>query len=1456
LAQDDGCGYSGDCGGAIKVDTGSVVAISNSTLQNNTAEFGGGVYNNGTLTIVSSDISSNTVTEDGGGIANRDQLTVTNSTVSNNVADSDGGGIALKNADIYIEDVDLNANTSTGTYGGGMYLYNSSFEIVDSRIYTNTGRHGGGLFNYISSGTIENSLIYDNYSTAGQGGGIDNQRSSISIINSTFSHNTAKNGRGGAIYNITGGSASSYITLTHTTVVSNTGNIGAGIYLGGGSLSQVWLQNSIVANNVNDDDCLAYTGSEIIDATAGYNIDSDGTCTTSGGTGNVTDDPLVLALADNGGNSWTHALDSGSPARDSIPEADCASARDQRGETRPQMGACDMGAVEVVYDCAASPFVAAIEAEIGYGIYCYNAAVSGSYTISITADIALTDNSTTIDNGSGAILNIAGNGQTVNGSDLYRPFTVDAGEVNFDDIIISQGLAQDDGCGYSGDCGGAIKVDTGSVVAISNSTLQNNTAEFGGGVYNNGTLTIVSSDISSNTVTEDGGGIANRDQLTVTNSTVSNNVADSDGGGIALKNADIYIEDVDLNANTSTGTYGGGMYLYNSSFEIVDSRIYTNTGRHGGGLFNYISSGTIENSLIYDNYSTAGQGGGIDNQRSSISIINSTFSHNTAKNGRGGAIYNITGGSASSYITLTHTTVVSNTGNIGAGIYLGGGSLSQVWLQNSIVANNVNDDDCLAYTGSEIIDATAGYNIDSDGTCTTSGGTGNVTDDPLVLALADNGGNSWTHALDSGSPARDSIPEADCASARDQRGETRPQMGACDMGAVEVVYDCAASPFVAAIEAEIGYGIYCYNAAVSGSYTISITADIALTDNSTTIDNGSGAILNIAGNGQTVNGSDLYRPFTVDAGELSFDNIIINQGLAQDDGCGYSGDCGGGIKIDTGSVVTISNSILQNNNADFGGGVYNKGVLTIVGSDISSNTVVEDGGGIANRNQLTVTNSTISNNVANSDGAGIALKNADIYMEDVDLNANTAKAWGGGLYLHNSSFEIIDSRIYTNTAAQGGGLVAYLKSGSIENSLIHDNYSTSGQGGGIDSENSEISITNSTLSHNSMGVGGRGGAIYNVSYGSSTAYITLTHTTIVSNTAGNGAGIYLSGGNSSYQSRNGMAYIGDYDLDFQRVATNTLVRLWLQNSIVANNISGDDCLADSGWEIIDATAGYNMDSDGTCTTSGGTGNVTDDPLVLALADNDDDTQTHALLSGSPAVDQIPSGTNGCGTTYTTDQRDEPRNDWACDMGAFEMQFTDNDTVSKTVSAGNTYTFGPTLVRVEVVDDGGCLTNLSIQRVESDHPNATIGIQTGRYWTITPIGCSSSFTTTVTLPYDILSSTNDKACRYTGSGWDCGEAVDTSIETTGPAVMSNIVVRSEVSEFSDWAVGGSVGPTTVSLHSFSATSDKTAVWLVLLSLIVMMGGMAGFFVMNSATIVTQPTKQVLLQIIDMIFRLGR
>ncbi len=137
-------------------------------------------------------------------------------------------------------------------------------------------------------------------------------------------------------------------------------------------------------------------------------------------------------------------------------------------------------------------------------------------------------------------------------------------------------------------------------------------------------------------------------------------------------------------------------------------------------------------------------------------------------------------------------------------------------------------------------------------------------------------------------------------------------------------------------------------------------------------------------------------------------------------------------------------------------------------------------------------------------------------------------------------------------------------------------------------------------------------------------------------------------------------------------------------------------------------------------------------------------------------------------------------------------------------AADQYTFGlDEAVQIEVVTPG-TLNCLTVQRFDVSHPDAPIGLQTGRYWAITGMDSegnpAAEFNLTLTLPHADLS--NARACRFPGelggAGWDCDDGAHTIASTTQ-------VTRTQITALSDWTVGEDVGPTAVSLSSFSAAS---------------------------------------------------
>jgi CSLREA domain-containing protein len=267
----------------------------------------------------------------------------------------------------------------------------------------------------------------------------------------------------------------------------------------------------------------------------------------------------------------------------------------------------------------------------------------------------------------------------------------------------------------------------------------------------------------------------------------------------------------------------------------------------------------------------------------------------------------------------------------------------------------------------------------------------------------------------------------------------------------------------------------------------------------------------------------------------------------------------------------------------------------------------------------------------------------------------TGNNWftGGGIY-NDGSVDIIDSIISNNgrdgETARGGG-IASSTAGTLKlvNSTVSGNAATGGAG--INSSG-KLEITNSTISGNKAGRGG--GGIQNTGT-ASISYSTITENVAnsrrdLSNTDAFGGGIKNAG--------------GTVDLGNSILARNSDNR-----DLRSDNSASPDC-----WGNITSFRGNLVGINKNCTimdsTWGdtrfdqvGTVNSPIDPRLAGLASNGGRTQTHALLSGSPAIDK---GDGITSATFfdcpKTDQRGTSRpldgkgsGKPICDVGAYEFK---------------------------------------------------------------------------------------------------------------------------------------------------------------------------------------------------------
>jgi hypothetical protein len=317
-----GAGGRGGFGAGIRQD-GGPLTISESGITGNRTGAGAPGHNGG-----SGGVSGNA----GGVFADAFAMptTIARTTISGNTTGPGGAGGS--------------GTAGAGGLAGGIYGAGTQLTITDSTISGNATGNGGSA--------------QQNPAPGGRGGGLAFESGQpLSVTNVTIAGNSTGAG-GDALAGFTAGAgsgsgagaylgSSGAMTFRHVTVAGNqSGQGGVGVSNGGpgngggvhavaGTLN---VAATVFAGN-GPGNCSTVAGGTLADG--GHNISfPDATCP-----GGVAD-PLLGALAANGGATQTMALSAGSAAIDIVPADASCPAADQRGVARPVGAACDAGAFE------------------------------------------------------------------------------------------------------------------------------------------------------------------------------------------------------------------------------------------------------------------------------------------------------------------------------------------------------------------------------------------------------------------------------------------------------------------------------------------------------------------------------------------------------------------------------------------------------------------------------------------------------------------------------------------------------------------------------------------------------------------------------------------------------------------------------------------------------------------------------------------------------------------------------------------------------------------------------------------------------------------------------------------------------------------------------------------------------------------------------------------------------
>ena len=171
---------------------------------------------------------------------------------------------------------------------------------------------------------------------------------------------------------------------------------------------------------------------------------------------------------------------------------------------------------------------------------------------------------------------------TISGNNASRIFNSTSG--NGTDLVLKSLTLTAGNAGASGS-GGAIFAGSGSTLTILDSTIQNSTAQTGGGILTSA-------------------------QTTISNSLIANNLSTGQGGGIALVTGSLSLANSTIDGNSS-GIMGGGVTNVAGQINIVNSTISTNHAatnsgalQSGGGIYTAAVGITqVFNSVVADNSS-------------------------------------------------------------------------------------------------------------------------------------------------------------------------------------------------------------------------------------------------------------------------------------------------------------------------------------------------------------------------------------------------------------------------------------------------------------------------------------------------------------------------------------------------------------------------------------------------------------------------------------------------------------------------------------------------------------------------------------------------------------------------------------------------------------------------------------------------------------------------------------
>ncbi|MDZ7789064.1 MAG: choice-of-anchor Q domain-containing protein [Xanthomonadales bacterium] len=423
-------------------------------------------------------------------------------------------------------------------------------------------------------------------------------------------------------------------------------------------------------------------------------------------------------------------------------------------------------------------------------------------------------------------------------------------------------------------------------------------------------------------------------------------------------------------------------------------------------------------------------------------------------------------------------------------------------------------------------------------------------------------------------------------------------------------------------------------------------------------------------------------------GDVSLSNVTVSGNSTG--GGEYDFGYGGGVAVVYASLSVSDGSVITGNEATYGGGIAHSGPQLLVQDSTISDNNANRGGGVINRppggiergemiGGSVFDNTVISGNTA-GEGGGLNLV-GDLTLIDTEVSGNSAAYVGGGLLsgplsmgptpVRGSVATLISgSAIVDNTAGlyDGGASLIAQFGLAMDNTTISGN-SAETVGGLYLREGpygAPVQFNGVTITGNAATDGPVGGML--ASSEAETSQIAIGNSIIAGNSATEGD-VDLSGGFGQPAASTQAADRGDDEGGWKPLISRrqSARSVWgVRSAANASKAALQDWdrglppppgSGNATFEVTYSLIGA-APSVGTFTPDTvSAGLVGANPQLGGLGDNGGPTPSHLPAATGPGVNLIPSGENGCGTTFTVDQRGQPRPDATsgqCDLGSVEV----------------------------------------------------------------------------------------------------------------------------------------------------------------------------------------------------------